>query len=290
MNFEAAAEYATRHKLAALLVREHGRLVFERYAAGFDRTKPHALYSGTKSFWGVLAVAAHDDGLLDLDELVSHTIPEWQKDRRKSHVTLRHLLQLTSGIGFGGLGNAVPSFDHALAVTLKNEPGTTFTYGGIPLQVFGAVLQRKLHRRQLSPQGYLRERILDPIGLKIGSWRKLPDGTQPLPTGAFIAANEWAKYGMLLASSGTWDGKTVVRAGSLAQCYQGSIPNPRYGLGFWLSALPAQPDLVYASGAGGQALYVQPSSGLVVVKFGASPSYKHDAFLKKLFDAKARRA
>jgi hypothetical protein len=40
--------------------------------------------------------------------------------------------------------------------------------------------------------------------------------------------------------------------------------------------------VVYASGAGGQAMYVVPSADAVVVKFGGSASYKHDAFLKRL--------
>jgi CubicO group peptidase (beta-lactamase class C family) len=283
VNLDAAAAYAEKHGLHALIVSHGGKTVLERYAPGYDRPKPHALYSGTKSFWGVLAVAAEDDGLLDLDELVARTVPEWQNDPRKSRVTLRHLLQLTSGIGFGGLGSAVPTFAKALATPVEVEPGTKFTYGGIPLQVFGAVLQRKLHRRSPSPHAYLQERILDPIGLKIASWRKLPDGTQPLPTGAFVAAGEWLKFGRLIAAGGVWKEKIVVRRSPLERCFEGSTANPRYGLCFWLSPLASHPDVVYASGSGGQALYISPSENLVVVKFGDSRSYKHDAFLRALF-------
>lgn len=283
MNVEAAAAYASKHGLHALIVSHEGKTIFEKYGAGFDRAKPHALYSGTKSFWGVLAVAAEDDGLLDLDELVMRTLPEWANDPRKSHVTLRHLLQLTSGIGFGGLGTAVPTYAKAIATPLVSEPGQKFTYGGVPLQVFGAVLQRKLHRRSPSPHAYLQERILDPIGMKIATWRKLLDGTQPLPTGAFVAAGEWLKFGRMISTGGTYKEKMVVRRGSLERCFQGSAANPRYGLCFWLSPLPSHPDLVYASGSGGQALYVSPSEELVVVKFGDSGSYKHEAFLRALF-------
>jgi CubicO group peptidase (beta-lactamase class C family) len=281
VNVDAAAAYAERHALHALLVQRGDEIVFERYAGGYDADKPHALYSGTKSFWGVLAVAAQQDGLLDVDEPVSRTLPGWSADA-KARVRLRDLLQLTSGIGFGGLGNAVPSFDVAAAVELKNEPRATFTYGGIPLQVFGAVLARKLAPRGLSPNAYLRERILDPIGLRAASWRTLKDGTRPLPTGAFITAREWRKFGVLVRDGGTWEKKTIVPSAPLARCFAGSDANPRYGLGWWLSPLPKHPDVVYASGAGGQAMYVVPSAGAVIVKFGGSASYKHDAFLKRL--------
>ncbi len=196
---------------------------------------------------------------------------------------MRELLQLTSGIGFGGLGASVPLYDNALAVELKNEPGRVFTYSGIPLQVFGAVLARKLEKRRETPHEYLRKRILAPIGLRIGSWRKLKDGSEPLPTGAFVAAREWLKYGALLAAGGVARGKQVVPERALRACFEGSAANPRYGLAFWLSPPHTPPDLIYASGSVGQALYVVPSLDLAVVKFGNSASYKHEAFLKRLF-------
>jgi CubicO group peptidase (beta-lactamase class C family) len=281
VNVTAAADYAAKHNLQALLVGRDGDVLFERYGFGFDAQTAHPLYSGTKSFWGVAAVAAQVDGLLALDEPVSATFADWRHGA-KSRVTLSHLLQLTSGIGFGGLGNAVPTFSAALDVVLKDEPGDRFTYSGIPLQVFGAVLAEKLRGRGQSPQAYLFERILAPIGMHVAKWRSLNDGTQPLPTGAFAAAAEWWKFGRLVLERGAWNGHPVVPGDALARSFLGSAVNPRYGLTWWLSPLPAVPDIVYASGAGGQALYVIPSEKLVVVKFGQSASYRHESFLKRL--------
>jgi CubicO group peptidase (beta-lactamase class C family) len=282
MNTEAALAYAERHTLHALLIEVNGEVVFEQYANGYDAEKPHALYSGTKSFWGVTAAAAHDDGLLDLDETVAHTIPEWAADPRRARVTLRELLALTSGIGFGGLGAAVPVYERALETPIKDEPGEKFTYGGIPLQVFGAVLARKLSSRKLTPHEYLRQRLLDPIGVNVGSWRSLKDGTQPLPTGAFLAAREWCKYGGFILERAHHNGKALVSEASLAPCLRGSSANPRYGLGWWLAPLAAPAGIVHASGSGGQAMYVIPTERAVIVKFGQSNSWKHDAFLKRL--------
>ena len=192
------------------------------------------------------------------------------------------LLQLTSGIGFGGLGASVPPYEKALAVELKTPPGARFTYGGVPLQVFGAVLERKLAGRAPSVHEYLRERILEPIGMHVSSWRTLRDGRAPLPTGAFVAPHDWSLFGRLVRDRGTWRGAQVVRASTLAQCFEGSQANPRYGLCWWLSPLPQVPDIVYASGAGGQAMYVIPSARVVVVKFGKSSSYRHETFLMRL--------
>jgi CubicO group peptidase (beta-lactamase class C family) len=270
---ESALEYARKHALHALVIAQNGRVVSETYGADHDASTPHALYSGTKSFWGVTAVTAQRDGILRLDERVAESFPQWQTDARKRLVTLRHLLQLTSGIGFGGLGSAVPTYARALAVQLKNEPGAVFTYGGIPLQVFGAVLARKLEARGQTPHEYLQQRILDPIGLRIGKWRTLADGTHPLPTGAFVSAHEWLKYGLFVCD----------HREEFEECFQGSAANPRYGLGWWLGAANAPPDLIYASGSAGQAMYIVPSRHMVIVHFGKSSSYKHDAFLKRVF-------
>jgi CubicO group peptidase (beta-lactamase class C family) len=245
--------------LQGLLAMRDGEILFERYVAPFTAATPHALYSGTKSFWGTAALAARDDGLLSLDERVGETFSSWRAGLR-GEVTLRMLLQLTSGIGFGGLGSAVPTYEKALAVEPKNEPGSTFTYGGIPLQVFGAVFAEKLRVRNLTPHEYLRERILDPVGCGIASWRVLRDGTHPLPTGAFLTAASWARYGLSMT------------AGDRAECLRGSTANSRYGLGWWLSPILEEPDLFYASGSGGQAMYVFPSRRIVVVVFAAASS------------------
>lgn len=266
-------EYARKHALHALVVAKDGRILDEAYGEGYDASTPHALYSGTKSFWGIAAVTAERDGILRIDDRVADTFPQWNADEWKRRVTLRHLLQLTSGIGFGGLGSAVPTYAKALAIELKNEPGTTFTYGGIPLQVFGAVLAHKLESRKQTPHEYLQRRILDPIGMRIGKWRTLADGTHPLPTGAFVSAHEWLKYGQLVCE----------HREEFAECFQGSPVNPRYGLGWWFGTPNAPSDLIWASGSAGQAMYIVPSLQTVVVHFGNSSSYKHDAFLKRLF-------
>jgi len=271
VNAEAAANYAERHGLRALLIVRDGATLFERYVDGVNAETSHSLYSGTKSFWGPVALAAQDDGLLDLDEPVAATFETWREGRR-GLVTLRQLLSLTAGIGFGGLGNAVPTYEKALSVDIKDEPGTRFAYGGIPLQVFGAVLARKLAPRKLTPHDYLRERVLEPSGVRITSWRTLRDGTHPLPTGAALSAPAWALYGQYV----------LARRDPLAPCFIPTPANPRYGLGWWLSPLPLEPDVLYASGAGGQALYVIPSQRAVVVKFAKSASFDHAVFLRRL--------
>lgn len=261
MDLEGALAYAGKHELHALLVARNGKMELETYANGHAAKTPHALYSGTKSFWGITALEAQREKLLRLDDTVVDT------------VSVRMLLNMTGGYGFGGLGNAVPTYDRAMTMPLKTIPGEKFTYSGIPLQVFGGYFAQRLAKRGLTPHAYLRERVLEPAGVAVEKWRELSDGTSPLPTGAFLTAREWLKYGTYV----------MEHRKKYAEAFEGSEANARYGLCWWLGAAGAPPDLFYASGSAGQALYVVPSQGLVVVHFGKSSSYKHDAFLKKIF-------
>jgi len=276
--FDAAITYTERHTLHVLLIAVDSEIVVSRTGQDWEIAQPHPLYSGTKSFWGVAAAAAAQDGLLDLDEPAGATINEWPAAAPQAAVTIRQLLTLTGGYAFGGLGNAVPTPARALAIPLKNEPGTVFTYGGIPLQIFGEILRRKVAPAYESPQAYLTARVLTRIGMTIDRWRRLGDGTHPLPTGAFVAAAQWLRYGHLLLERGAG----VIDPASFAACVTGTPANPSYGLGLWLVWRDGELAALYASGAGGQGLYVLPARRIVAVHFGQSSSWNHAAFLKRL--------
>jgi len=244
----------------ALVVQRAGRIVYESYDGGFTASSAHALYSGTKSFWGITAIEASGDGLFTLDEPV------------RSGYTVRMLLDMTAGYGFGGLGSAVPTYEHALEIPLKNAPGSRFTYSGIPLQVFGAFFAERLRSRDQTPHDYLRERVLKVAGVAVASWRTLKDGTHPLPTGAFLRARDWLAYGTYV----------LANRERYAQAFLGSPANARYGLCWWLADKKMPSDTFYASGSDGQGLYVIPSLDLVAVRFCDGGSPNHSGTVRKI--------
>lgn len=118
-------------------------------------------------------------------------------------------------------------------------------------------MKRKLGGRD--PLDYLEEKIFAPIGMKYESWRRDADGNPHLPSGAYITATEWIKFGEFLRTD---NGKTLDPE-VFAACIKGSEANPAYGLTFWLSD-----DGYQAAGAGKQRLYILPEKDLVVVRFG----------------------
>lgn len=287
-HHKLAAAYNADHDGVSLLVQVDGKVVFEDYPNGGDAAAAHELASGTKSFWGLAAVAAAKDGLLDLDEKVATTIEEWKDDPKKSGITIRQLLTLTSGLGGGSIGRP-PAYKDALDTETKAEPGEKFQYGPSPYQVFGEVLRRKLASKNEGPLDYLKRRILDPIGLEYASWRRGSDKQPHLPSGASLTARQWIKLGELVRLRGVHGDKAILDPDLLDECFVGTKANPCYGLTWWL-ARPIDPelrksipllrrstdlepgkngvpdDLVMAAGAGDQRLYVSRSLKLVVVR------------------------
>lgn len=279
----AAAAYSDAHRGVAVLVLDHGRIVCEHYQGG-DASSTYELWSGTKSFVGILAAAAVQDGLIRLDEPASTTLTEWRADTVKSTITLRQLLSMASGQP--SVIGRPPSYRDALDVALVAKPGERFIYGATPLQTFAEVMRRKLiakgERGDLDL--YLERRILAPIGMKYAAWRRGADGHVLTPQGMTIAAREWAKFGEFVRAGGIVDGKAIVDPATFRALFAPSAANPGYGLTWWLPHASTVPDpitaetdigrnaailpkdLVEAAGAGDQRLYVIPSRGLTIVR------------------------
>jgi CubicO group peptidase (beta-lactamase class C family) len=283
-SLRSAADYLKDRNGHAVLVYYRDKLVFEEYFNGWSADKPHRLASGTKSFSGAMLAAAVEDGLLALDEKVVDSIVEWANDPRKSQITIRHLLSLTSGIFGGSTREPAPFYARAVIIAgAKFWPGQRFQYGPIPYQIFGELMRRKLALKNASVEDYMKRRVLDPIGLKPARWVKDEDGNIHLPNGAIMTAREWAKFGLFIQHQGNWQGRQIIPAKILQECFVGTGANPSYGLTFWLKGGGRAPDdLVIARGLGTQRLYIIPSLELVVVQFAETEQFDDSSFLQRL--------
>lgn len=237
---DRAADYSTQRSGRAVLVLHRGELAYERYDNGWSALRPHMLASGTKSFSGVIAMMAVQDGLMSLDEPACETLTEWKEDPRKSKITIRHLLTLSSGLNPAdaafpnrrqGGSNTNPIlkqrqeriarrdaneglkdlatgnwFKDALKVPSKQEAGKAFEYGPSHFYAFGELLNRKLAARNDAPaksfEQYARVRLLDPLGIQVGHWSKDQAGNANIPGGMFLTAREWAKFGQFVLDRG----------------------------------------------------------------------------------------
>lgn len=303
-----AADYSASRRGASFLVIQNGKTLLEEYPGEGGADTPRRVYSGTKAFWNLAALAAVEDGLFELDDRVADTIPAWRNDPRKARVTIRQLLDFSSGLapGFSLQQNEYGNRDKdALRLAMVAEPGKAFIYGPAALQVFHQVLKEKL--RKDSPTDYLERRVLR--RLRLGPQRYLADraGNPLLAAGFTLTARQWAKMGQLVLDRG----KPVVKPEALAQAWRGSPANHAFSLGWWnnraapggrefdLEAMlipkwprqdwsnaclcrDAPSDLVACIGSGYQRLYVIPSLDLVIVRHGTGGRFSDGRFLRLL--------
>jgi CubicO group peptidase (beta-lactamase class C family) len=308
-SLRRAAEYSKAERGIAVLVMVDGRIIFEDYPNNGSPSQTRILASGTKSFAGILAAAAVQDGLIaSYDERVSETIHEWAHDSLRASVTIRQLLDLTSGIEGGPQLNP-PSYGESVTSGHTAAPGATFQYGPQAFQLFGELLKRKLAPNRETVGQYLQRRILTPIEMRVGFWRGLAQGEPQLPHGAYLTAREWAKLGEFVRLKGQWKGQQLIPAELLEQLFVGSSANPAYGMSWWLNVdvpatlrneirllrdnfggmdqVPGLEGMVTAAGAFKQRLYVIPSRRMVVVRLGNSvgPQFEDARFLGLLTGA-----
>jgi CubicO group peptidase (beta-lactamase class C family) len=308
-----ATEYSAAVKGTSLVMYQEGRVVFEKYGNGGSRSERKKIYSGTKGFWALAALAAQQDGILDLDERVSASVREWAEDERKVRITVRQLLNFTSGLAeAGALHNDgwTNRNAHALKQDVVGATGGSFIYGPAAWQVFHEVFRRKLAAQGEMPTRYLERRVLRPLGL--GKQRYLEDkaGNPLLATGFMMTPSQWARMGQLLLAGG----EPVLSGGGISEAFRGTLVNPMFGLGFWNNRLAgsagvrevdpeellelkwhrqnwrrtclchaAPRDLVASIGSGGQRLYVIPSMSLVIVRQGTISRFSDQRFLRLLF-------
>lgn len=320
-RYEAAATYSAQRGGLAMVVLKDGELVYENYANGADFTQPFRIFSGTKSFWGVLIMCMAQDKLVNLNEPVWETLIEWHADARKKRIRLEQLLNQSSGLdtAFYALNSdrVEHKYRYAVGLVCETEPGATFHYGPGHYYVLGEFITRKLETTtHENPVEYLKRRLLTPIGIETADWVTDKAGNPYMPSGAVMTARQWAKFGQFILDGGRADGQQILVPDLLRECFRPSPTNPQYGLSFWLNnpvqdhrdwgqqgvlevphslnfekddqdrlwiSKNAPRDMVAAIGAEGQRLYVIPSLKLVIVRLGqGKTAFRDSEFLDRL--------
>jgi CubicO group peptidase (beta-lactamase class C family) len=308
-----AAKYSESKRGVAMLVIQNGRTIFEHYANGGAAERRWPIFSGTKSFWGIAALAAVRDGLFKLDDPVSDTITEWKGDARKTRITIRELLNQTDGIeGASRLQRPSVRDRNRTAISLASiaQPGAAFIYGPSHLQIFVELLHRKL--RGGNAIAYFERHVANRLGLRHLDYKRDPLGNPMPATGFELTAREWARLGELVLGQGSYHLRQIIPAALLREAFKGSAANPCYGLTFWLNQqapnareadmermldLPwqsaqwsavcickdAPADMVVALGSHYQRLFIIPSMNTVIVRQGAGTNFSDAHFLRLVF-------
>jgi CubicO group peptidase (beta-lactamase class C family) len=138
-----------------------------------DLATPFLWGSVAKPFTATAVMTLVEDGRLGLDDPVTAHLPDFTlaDPDRSDRITVRHLLEQTSGIPEGtGITDRTEHRDDPYGDAVADlagvepfaEPGETFEYASANYLVAGAVVEAAAG---MPYEDYLREAVLDPLGM-----------------------------------------------------------------------------------------------------------------------------
>jgi CubicO group peptidase (beta-lactamase class C family) len=294
-SLAAVRKYSDSHGGKGLLVWYNGQLVDEHFAENISQKTLFSGFSMHKSVIALAVLAAIEDRIIgSLDDAIGGYLTAWKDDPR-GKITLRQLLQQTSGLAHYAYGSGNPKAaalvlssaisKTALQYPLMDPPGTLFNYNNVNAQLAGMVLEQALQQSGRTYAAYLAARFWRPLGNNEARlWLEGEGGSPRFFMGLHAGLADWLRIGVMLADSG----QKVLSEKSLSAFSSPSDLNKRYGLNVWLGGswqperrygptspmvIPhaepyLAPDVLFFDGFGGQRVYVVPSAGLVVARFG----------------------
>jgi CubicO group peptidase (beta-lactamase class C family) len=277
----------------ALLAVQGGRIVLERYAAGFGPESRFRSWSAAKSVTQCLVGILVREGRLSL--AASAPVPEWQErpgDARAA-ITLRSLLTMTSGLDNADGGDDADSLvaqlffgeyaadtAHASAdVDLTHPPETHWEYSTATTQILSGIVGRTVGGGREGVRAFAEQALLAPLGIRSLVLEFDAAGTMLGGGYVWASARDWARLGLLYLRDGRWDGRRVLPEGwvDFTRTAAPAANNGTYGAHFWISAKPGKqqwevldPSLeaFFMSGNAGQYVVMVPARDLVVVRLG----------------------
>lgn len=285
-----------------IVVLHRGRLVFERYFGALEPHLPHACFSVTKSYTGMLAAVLVHEGVLDDNRLIPHYLPEL-RGTAWADATLRHVMDMQTGLDYredeadnqsssslymracrtrprpAGYAGPQTSCEYLRTVHKEGGHGEAFAYKSVNTQVMAWVMARVTGR---SLAQLLHERIWAPLGCEEEGYLIVDPAGMPSASGGFCASlRDLARFGELIRREGEWDGKQLIPApvlddircggdpAKLAKVSNKLLAGYSYRNQWWVSH--NEFGAVEARGIHGQRLYVAPGAEMVIARFGSQP-------------------
>ena len=277
----------------AIIVVKDGKIIAERYGAGFNKDTLFQGWSMTKSVTNALLGVLVQQGKLDIHS--SAPVAEWQgaDDPRKA-ITIDQLIRMSSGLEFnedyGNLADGVTQMlynqgdmaAYAAAKPLVGAPDTIWNYSSgttnILMRIIRDMIGGDITDYWAFPQGALFHRI----GMHSTILEPDASGTFVGSSYMYATAHDWARFGLLYLQDGVWNGERILPEGWVDYTRTPTPPSlGEYG-GMWLlnAGEPGKPetkefpdlpdDIYYASGHDGQNVVIFPSQNMIVVRLSVS--------------------
>jgi CubicO group peptidase (beta-lactamase class C family) len=291
-------EFLEKNDTVAFLAIRRDTLLLESYYHGHADTSLSLSFSMSKSLLSILVGCAIADGYIEsVNQPVTDYVPEL-KPNGFDEVTLRHLLQMTSGMDYAedenpfGLQARFYYGDNLeemlLDLKLSHTPGKYFEYKSGENQLLALVLSRALPSMTITE--YTQARIWEPLGMEYdGLWSvdHEPGGLEKTFCCLAARARDYAKIGRLYLNGGDWNGVQIVSSDWVRESTRLDIrdgSSAEYQYQWWLP--DAYGTDFMAVGLLGQYVYVSPENEVILVRLGKSEGdlerYQWEEFLAGL--------
>jgi CubicO group peptidase (beta-lactamase class C family) len=259
--------------IRSFLVMWNGSIISENYYGGMTAATPQHLRSITKSIVSALIGIAIDKGILrSVNDNVLDYVPELKlqdNDERKQHITIRHLLTMTSGFMWEETGewffsDTLSALSDAWDRPLAGNPGEIYNYDSPSSDLLSVILARAANQEAKT---FLIEHLFAPLDITDFEWERDPAGYHRGSAGLIMRACDLAKIGQLYLQNGQWKGGQIVSQEWIEQSTAEQVRvNEMVSYGYlWRSRQVGSIRHHYGMGYGGQYLMVAPDLNMVVV-------------------------
>ncbi|MDX2136014.1 MAG: serine hydrolase [Saprospiraceae bacterium] len=219
------------------------------------RGKPNdkfLIYSITKVFSGIAVGILIDKKLIKNPEVpIATFFEEWKDDTLKSKITIRHILQHTSGLSANnGSQDIYPQTDfvrYALNSSVVTEPGHTFFYNNKAINIISGVVNKVTGQ---SLEEFIRENVFIPLDINDYEWKHDQAGNTWCMDGLSLNATDLMKIGQMLCNFGEWNGKRILSKNWCEMMFQIPLTNSlngMYGYAMAIKSLPIQEEISITS-------------------------------------------
>ncbi|WP_394779973.1 serine hydrolase domain-containing protein [Undibacterium sp.] len=268
--------------LKAVIVLRHGNIIGEQYYNGELPTTLHDIRSAGKSITSLLAGAALDRVKI---HSVSDTVQQYWPDTRGTaigDVRLQDVLTMRSGLAAfdedpdspgneDKMDEAADPFSFTYAVPRADAPGMRYRYNSLTAYTAGIVVEKAVGQSMASFAG---EALFKPLGITQWQWASDSKGHTKGQGNLSLTARDLARIGQMVLDNGRYQGRQVLSAAWIAESLK-----PRFAISdsdpyadsygyFWYYKVQdikgTKVPVSFASGNGGNKIYVVPSLDMVV--------------------------
>lgn len=264
----------------AFLLIQDGKIIYEKYANGYHKAKPHLGWSVAKSFVNGLYGVAHRKGLVDLNQSVCDFIKEPKLDPRVCENTIKNLLQMKGNFYWNeGYEDARVKTSSVLAMlygpgrkdmadfSIRHQvvlpAGVKRNYSSGVSNILAAALKEVVSLKEYEDMPW--KWLFNPLGIRSATWEK--DGANTFVGSSYIymRPRDFARFGYLYLREGQWQEKTILTKDWVRFTRKG------VGAHFWTTRVDGAPpelpqDIYAARGHWGQLIGIWPSEDLVIVR------------------------